>query len=191
MTTHPDFASRDLSSLVRPANRTLAEPLGLANWRSTGYGLTETCTLVSASPADHSEGEPPGSVGRVLPGWTLKVTDPDSGATVRRGTVGQFRMRGPAVVTGFEHRPGVSFDDDGFFIAPDLGWIDDDGWVWFSSRIDDVVRRAGVNVSTTELEGELSGGPSGALGRGRGPAPPDARSGPGGLHRERGRGAHR
>ncbi len=96
---HPPGLRLPRPVVARPAaNRTLAEPLGLANWRSTGYGLTETCTLVSASPADHSEGEPPGSVGRVLPGWTLKVTDPDSGATVRRGTVGQFRMRGPAVM---------------------------------------------------------------------------------------------
>jgi len=152
---HPDFATRDLSALVRPANPTLAEPLGVAQWRSTGYGLTETFTLVTASPADHSDHEPPGSAGRVLPGWTLKVTDPDTGQVVPRGTVGQFRVKGPALMRGYDSRLGSPFDDEGFFVTPDVGSLDDDGFLWFSSRIDDIVRSAGVNVSTTELEREL------------------------------------
>ena len=152
---HPDFASRDLSALDRPANPTLAEPLGVAQWRSTGYGLTETFTLVTASPADHSDHEPAGSAGRALPGWTITVTDPDTGEVVPRGTVGQFRVKGPALMRGYHGRPGTPFDDDGFFVTPDVGWFDDDGFLWFSSRIDDIVRSAGVNVSTTELEREL------------------------------------
>jgi acyl-coenzyme A synthetase/AMP-(fatty) acid ligase len=152
---HPDFATRDLSALVRPANPTLAEPLGVALWRSTGYGLTETFTLVTASPADHSDDEPPGSSGQVLPGWTIKVTDPDTGQVVPRGTVGQFRVKGPALMRGYHGRPGSPFDAEGFFVTPDVGSLDDHGFLWFSSRIDDIVRSAGVNVSTTELEREL------------------------------------
>jgi acyl-CoA synthetase (AMP-forming)/AMP-acid ligase II len=153
---HPDFALRDLSALVRPANPTLAEPLGVAQWRSTGYGLTETFTLVTASPADHSDHEPAGSAGKVLPGWTIKVTDPDTGQVVPRGTVGQFRVQGPALMRGYHGRPGSPFDESGFFVTPDVGSLDDDGFLWFSSRIDDIVRSAGVNVSTTELERELA-----------------------------------
>ena len=106
---HPDFALRDLSALVRPANPTLAEPLGVAQWRSTGYGLTETFTLVTASPADHSDHEPPGSAGRVLPGWTIKVTDPDTGQVVPRGTVGQFRRQGPGPHAGLPRPARVAF----------------------------------------------------------------------------------
>ena len=55
---HPDFARRDLSSLVKPANVLLAEALGRSIARSSGYGLTETFTLVTASPADHSDDAP-------------------------------------------------------------------------------------------------------------------------------------
>jgi acyl-CoA synthetase (AMP-forming)/AMP-acid ligase II len=155
---HPSFADRDLSSLVRPANPTLAEPLGVEPWRSTGYGLTETFTLVTASPADGSDHHPPGSSGRVLPGWTVKVVDPDTGQTVPRGTVGRFDVQGPALMRGYHGRPSP-FDAAGFFATPDVGWLDEDGFLWFSSRIDDVVRSAGVNVSTSELERELAQDP--------------------------------
>ncbi|HLY83950.1 MAG TPA: class I adenylate-forming enzyme family protein [Acidimicrobiales bacterium] len=155
---HPDFPKADLSSLERPSNPTLAKALGLGDgWHATGYGLTETFTLVTACPADGSDGEPPGSSGRTLPGWTVKVTDPDSGDLLPRGQTGQFKVKGPAVMKRYHGRPaGSGFDNDGFFVTPDLGYIDDAGFLFFVSRIDDVVRSAGINVSTSELEREIA-----------------------------------
>jgi fatty-acyl-CoA synthase len=154
----PEFAGTDLGALERPTNAVLANAIGQPPWRPTGYGLSETFTLVTASPADGSHHEPPGSSGKVLPGWTVKVTDPDTGAVVERGTVGQFRVRGPALMKEYCGRPpGTGFDDEGFFVTPDTGRLDDDGFLYFAARVDDVVRSAGVNVSTAELEAELAG----------------------------------
>jgi acyl-CoA synthetase (AMP-forming)/AMP-acid ligase II len=155
---HPDFPTTDLSRLERPSNPILAKTLGLGEgWRATGYGLTETFTLVTASPADGSDAEPPGSSGRALPGWTVKVTDPESGDLLPRGQIGQFKVRGPAVMKRYHGRPaGSGFDADGFLVTPDLGYLDDSGFLFFASRVDDVVRSAGVNVSTSELESELA-----------------------------------
>jgi acyl-CoA synthetase (AMP-forming)/AMP-acid ligase II len=154
---HPDFATTDLSCLERPSNPILARALGLGEgFRGAGYGLTETFTLVTASPAG-TDDNPPGSCGRPLPGWTVKVVDPDTGEVLPSGETGQIKVRGPAVMKRYEGRPpGFGFDADGFFETPDLGLMDDDGYLFFASRMDDVVRSAGVNVSTSELERELA-----------------------------------
>jgi fatty-acyl-CoA synthase len=154
---HPSFATTDLSALERPSNPILAHALDRGDgWRASGFGLTESFTLITASPADESDGRPPGSSGRALPGWTVKVVDPDTGALVPRGQIGQIKARGPALMKRYHGRPpGTGFDDEGFLVTPDLGYLDDDGFLFFASRIDDVVRSAGVNVSTSEIEREL------------------------------------
>src|SRR4051812_15139476 len=156
---HPSFATTDLSALERPSNPILAHALDRGDgWRASGFGLTESFTLITASPADESDGRPAGSSGRALPGWTVKVVDPDTGALVPRGQIGQIKARGPALMKRYHGRPpGTGFDEDGFLVTPDLGYLDDDGFLFFASRIDDVVRSAGVNVSTSEIERELGG----------------------------------
>jgi fatty-acyl-CoA synthase len=155
---HPDFAATDLSCLERPSNPILARALGRGEgFRGAGYGLTETFTLVTASPADGGDGHPAGNSGRPLPGWTVKVVDPDTGEVLPTGEIGQIKVLGPALMKRYEGRPpGSGFDADGFFVTPDLGFMDDAGFLFFASRIDDIVRSAGVNVSTSELERELA-----------------------------------
>jgi acyl-CoA synthetase (AMP-forming)/AMP-acid ligase II len=87
----------------------------------------------------------------------VKVTDPDSGDLLPRGQTGQFKVKGPAVMKRYHGRPaGSGFDTDGFLVTPDLGYLDDAGFLFFASRIDDVVRSAGINVSTSELEREVA-----------------------------------
>src|SRR5262249_5986708 len=115
---------------------------------------SESCTLVTVTRSR----EPAGTAGRILPGWSLAVIDPENGALLPRGRTGLVKIKGPAMMTALNGRPLAEVvDADGYFVTSDLGWLDDDGNFFFSSRIDDLVRSGGVNVSTGELERVLAG----------------------------------
>jgi fatty-acyl-CoA synthase len=151
----PAFASTDLRSIRRVSNRPLAEALGIEpDWLGAGYGMSESCTLVTVTGSR----EPVGTAGRILPGWSLAVVDPESGAVLPRGQTGLVKIKGPAMMTALNGRPLAEVvDADGYFVTSDLGWLDEEGNFFFSSRIDDLVRSGGVNVSTGELERVLAG----------------------------------
>ncbi|HEY1281538.1 MAG TPA: AMP-binding protein [Acidimicrobiales bacterium] len=151
----PTFVASELRSIRRVSNRPLADALGIeSTWLGAGYGMSESCTLITVTP----DGRPAGSAGRSLPGWTLAVVDPDSGALLPRGEVGLVKIKGPAMMTALNGRPLAELvDDDGYFATSDLGSLDQEGNFSFSSRVDDLVRSGGVNVSTGELERMLSG----------------------------------
>ena len=151
----PSFAASDLRSIRRVSNRPLADALGIEpTWLGAGYGMSETCTLITVT----RDGRPAGSAGRVLPGWSLAVVDPDTGAALPRGEVGVVKIRGPAMMTALNGRPlDELVDGEGYFRTSDLGSLDAEGNFYFSSRVDDLVRSGGVNVSTGELERLLSG----------------------------------
>jgi fatty-acyl-CoA synthase len=151
----PAFSAAALRSIRRVSNRPLADALGIEpDWLGAGYGMSESCTLVTATRSR----EPAGTAGRVLPGWSLAVVDPDSGAAQPRGEVGLVKIKGPAMMTALNGRPLADVADaDGYFVTSDLGWLDEDGNFFFSNRIDDLVRSGGVNVSTGELERVLAG----------------------------------
>jgi acyl-CoA synthetase (AMP-forming)/AMP-acid ligase II len=151
----PTFAASDLRAIRRVSNRPLADALGIeAAWLGAGYGMSESCTLITVT----RDGRPAGSAGRVLPGWSVAVVDPDGGTVLPRGKVGLVKIKGPAMMTALNGHPlAESVDADGYFATSDLGSLDADGNFYFSSRVDDLVRSGGVNVSTGELERLLSG----------------------------------
>ncbi|HKA02930.1 MAG TPA: class I adenylate-forming enzyme family protein [Acidimicrobiales bacterium] len=149
------FPTTDLRTVRRVSNRPLAVALGIEHdWLGAGYGMSESCTLVTVTRSR----EPAGTAGRILPGWSLAVIDPENGALLPRGQTGLVKIKGPAMMTALNGRPLAEVvDADGYFVTSDLGWLDDDGNFFFSSRIDDLVRSGGVNVSTGELERVLAG----------------------------------
>ena len=151
----PSFGAADLRSVRRVSNRPLADALGIdPGWLGAGYGMSESCTLITVTP----DREPPGTAGRILPGWSLAVVDPDRGEVLPRGEVGLVKIKGPAMMTALNGRPLAELvDADGYFATSDLGSLDSDGNFFFASRIDDLVRSGGVNVSTGELERVLAG----------------------------------
>jgi fatty-acyl-CoA synthase len=159
----PRFSSTDLSAIRRVSNRPLADALGIEHdWLGSGYGMSESCTLITVTPLepDPATGTrgPIGSAGRVLPGWSVAVVDPATGAVLPRGQVGLVKIKGPAMMTAINDRRLTEVvDTEGYFATSDLGSLDEDGNFFFSSRIDDLVRSGGVNVSTGELERVLAG----------------------------------
>jgi fatty-acyl-CoA synthase len=97
--------------------------------------------------------------GRPLPGMTIRVVDPESGAPLRPGDVGEFRVKGH-VTPGYykdAEQTRAAFDADGYFVTGDLGTIGDDGRVRFRGRLKEMIKTAGMNVAPLEVEAVLLG----------------------------------
>ena len=126
------------------------------------YGLTETygnCSVTDAhAPADRRAE----TMGRPLPGVTIRIVDPETGAEVAPGEVGEIRVKGYVTVGYYKdaERTAASFDADGFFLTGDLGLIDADGAVRFRGRIKEMVKTGGINVAPIEVEEILMAHPA-------------------------------
>ena len=119
------------------------------------YGLTETSSTIAVlTPEDHRLAATDarasgrlGSVGRVVPGVEVEIRDVvDS----ERG-LGTVWVRG-SHVSGEYLEGGQRSDDDGWFCTRDLGWLDDDGYLFIHGRRDDTIIRGGENIAPTEIE---------------------------------------
>ncbi len=119
------------------------------------YGMTET-NMITSNPY---EGERrAGTVGFPLPGVSVRVSEPDSGAPVGQGEIGVIEVKGPNVFRGYWRMPektAQEFRADGFFITGDLGLIDADGYVHIVGRAKDLVISGGFNVYPKEVEAEI------------------------------------
>jgi acyl-CoA synthetase (AMP-forming)/AMP-acid ligase II len=120
------------------------------------FGLTE-CKRVSIMEVD-GDLHHPGSGGRPLPGTEVRVVD-DHGAPVPNGTTGELVVIGPHVMSGYWRRPEETarrfVRRDGLFPelhTGDYGWLDDDGYLYFAGRRDDLYKSRGFRVSTVEVE---------------------------------------
>jgi malonyl-CoA/methylmalonyl-CoA synthetase len=123
------------------------------------YGMTET-NMNTSNPYDGERIA--GAVGHPLPGVSVRVTDPETGKELPRGTVGMIEVKGPNVFKGYWRVPEktkTEFRDDGFFITGDLGKIDDKGYVHILGRGKDLVISGGFNVYPKEIESEIDAMP--------------------------------
>ena len=121
------------------------------------YGMTET-NMNTSNPYDGERVA--GTVGFPLPGVSLRVTDPETGAEVAKGEIGMIEVKGPNVFKGYWRMPektAAEFRADGFFITGDLGKIDADGYVHIVGRGKDLVISGGYNVYPKEVETEIDG----------------------------------
>jgi long-chain acyl-CoA synthetase len=112
-----------------------------------GYGLTEMSGIATTYVA----GQPrkPGSVGKPLGSTEVQIADADE-----RG-VGEVLFRGPSVVAGYWEDPAATAEaisPDGWLATGDLGYLDDDGYLFLVDRKQDVVIRGGYNVYPREVE---------------------------------------
>ncbi len=123
------------------------------------YGMTET-NMNTSNPYDGERRA--GTVGLPLPGVELKITDPDTGATLPQGDIGLIEVRGPNVFMGYWQMPektAAELRDTGFFITGDLGQIDGDGYVSIVGRQKDLIIAGGYNIYPKEIELELDMAP--------------------------------
>lgn len=119
-----------------------------------GYGLSETSSVVTFN--SHYRENRPGSIGRPIPGVEVAVVD-DHGNPRSDGGIGELLVRGPNVMKGYHGLPDATreaFSGD-WFRTGDLGYADDDGYLFVVDRKKDVVLRGGYNVYPCEVEEAL------------------------------------
>jgi acetyl-CoA synthetase len=150
---------RELISAGEPLNPEVIERVKAA-WGITirdGYGQTETTALVGNSPGQKVK---PGSMGRPLPGYRVSLLDPN-GARAEEGEICLTLERRPAgLMQGYQGR-----DDDGpsaahahreaLYRTGDVATIDEDGYLTYVGRADDVFKSSDYRISPFELESVL------------------------------------
>jgi acyl-CoA synthetase (AMP-forming)/AMP-acid ligase II len=170
MLEHPDFRTDGVATLrlavtgaasVPPSLlHRIKESLGFAHI-VTGYGLTESCAIVSMCRYD----DPPETVattcGRPLPGLSVMVVDA-RGEPVPTGTEGEVLVRGYTVMKGYfgeQAETAATIDDDGWLHTGDIGLLDAEGRLRITDRIKDMYIVGGFNAYPAEIEKILDGHP--------------------------------
>ena len=130
------------------------------------FGQTEVCAFLSLSELDDEPELRFTKGGFPMPGMEAEVHDPDTGEVLPNGSVGELWYRGPNMFDGYFRDPELTeevFDERGFFKTGDICEIDIDGRVTFVSRLKDMLKVGGENVSAAEVEGYLITHPAIAL----------------------------
>ena len=123
-----------------------------------GYGLTENSPVVSTNRTP--ETQKVGSVGPPLP--SVEVAVEKDGALVAPGVVGEVLVRGPSLMTGYHRAPEATAATlrDGWLHTRDLGYVDEDGFIFLTGRLLPMAIIGGFNVYPAELERVLRTHPS-------------------------------
>src|ERR1019366_5705998 len=118
-----------------------------------GYGLTESAALISTNPAGR---EKPGSVGLPVPGCTVQIVD-DDGRELAPGQPGEICCTSPGVMRGYWHSPDTTAEAlrDGRLHTGDIGYLDEEGYVFIVDRKKDLIIRGGFNVYPRDVEDAL------------------------------------
>lgn len=166
---HPDFEKTDTSSLATLGGGGAQLPPDLvqkidstvATARpNTGYGMTETCGIITSVAADFFI-DKPDSAGPAMPNFEAKCVN-DLGETVAQGEVGELWVRGSSVIKGYINRPEATAESitDGWLHTGDIARIDEHGFIFIVDRKKDMVLRGGENVYCAEVEAAIYRHPS-------------------------------
>jgi len=163
MLDHPDFDKYDLSSLdfIMAGGSPVAPALLERVTKRIGcpmlicFGLTESGGPTTNTARDDGAYELANTIGRALPGVEVEVHDPETGANLPTGTMGELCFRGPQIMLGYYGREAdtrATITPDGWLKSGDLGSIDEKGYVSISGRLKDMIIRGGVNIYPREIE---------------------------------------
>ena len=119
-----------------------------------GYGMTESG---GAGAAYYDQDAfRPGSVGRAQPTMSIRVVD-DSGADVPAGVRGEIVISGPTLMAGYWRNRKATDETlvDGSLYSGDIGYLDEDGYLYLTDRKKDLIIKGGENISPREIEEAL------------------------------------
>lgn len=157
---NPDFAKLDFSALRLTLGGGMAvQDVVAQRWlKVTGkplaqaYGLTETSPAVTINPLDKKEFT--GSIGLPVSSTEISIRN-DAGQELPQGESGEICVRGPQVTPGYWNRPDettAAFEPDGFLRTGDIGYVDEQGYIYIHDRKKDMILVSGFNVYPNEVE---------------------------------------
>ncbi len=116
-----------------------------------GYGITECAPLISCNRNKYQK---KGSVGIPIIGEEVKIDDPDENGE------GEICVKGPNVMLGYYKDPDATaavFDSEGYFHTGDYGRLDEDGWIYVTGRLKNlIIFSNGKNVYPEEIEDKIA-----------------------------------
>lgn len=117
------------------------------------YGMTETCSQVVALSFEDAA-KKIGSAGRPLTGMAIKIIDANE-KQIAPNNVGEILLKGKNVVRRYlngEQWQTVKWTPDGWFKTGDMGYLDEDGYLYLVSRLSELIISGGENIYPTEIE---------------------------------------
>jgi acyl-CoA synthetase (AMP-forming)/AMP-acid ligase II len=163
---HPERARFDLSALRLAVTGAAAIPVELIHRMRrelgfetiiTGYGLTETCGIVSMCRYDDDPETIATTSGRAIPDTEVRCVD-RNGKEVSRGAPGEVVVRGYHVMRGYfedEEETRKTIDRDGWLHTGDVAVMDERGYLRITDRIKDMFITGGFNCYPAEIESQL------------------------------------
>ena len=169
--THPDRARYDLSTVTdfaaggapRPAEhvRRIHEEMG-GGAPLIGYGLTETNAVGAGNWRTNYVAKPLSAGRPSLPLVDLAIID-DAGFELSQGAHGEVAIRSICNFREYWNNPAATaaaFTNDGYFRTGDIGYLDEDGYLFIVDRKKDIIIRGGENISCQEVEAALYAHPA-------------------------------
>ncbi len=117
-----------------------------------GYGLSEASPVTHANPIWGERRF--GSIGIPFPDTDAKVVDPETGADLPQGEVGELAVKGPQVMKGYWNRPKETAQAlrDGWLYTGDMAKMDEEGYFYIVDRKKDMIISGGFNIYPREVE---------------------------------------
>lgn len=125
------------------------------NFSGTGWGMTET-NAQGASLTGAAFGAKPGSAGLPHPIVDIRIAN-EEGEQVPTGDAGEIWVRSPSNIKEYWQRPAVNAQEfkDGWLKTGDIGYLDEEGFLFLADRAKDMIIRGGENIYPAEIENQL------------------------------------
>jgi acyl-[acyl-carrier-protein]-phospholipid O-acyltransferase / long-chain-fatty-acid--[acyl-carrier-protein] ligase len=119
-----------------------------------GYGATETSPVISVNSHEFNR---PGSTGKVLPGVQVRLENFETGEPCKMREVGKIMVKGDLVMKGYYDDPELTAEVliDGWYNTGDMGFFDEDGYLWHAGRFKRFAKVGGEMISLVKVENIL------------------------------------
>jgi acyl-[acyl-carrier-protein]-phospholipid O-acyltransferase / long-chain-fatty-acid--[acyl-carrier-protein] ligase len=119
-----------------------------------GYGATETSPVISVNSHEFNK---PGSTGKVIPGVQVRLENFETGEECKTMEIGKIFAKGASIMKGYYDDPELTADAlvDGWYNTGDMGYFDEDGYLWHAGRFKRFAKIGGEMVSLVKVENTL------------------------------------